>query len=144
MGIATLFPHCVAALQGLPPPPPPAQSRPEAPLRATELAGGQMEVSTQGQGLPQARLIFCRAAGGLVAYEVDGRPLIEPLGGGGGLQHCFWRAPTDNDNGSPLSFEGVPAWVSRLVQLLPETPLLSHAQRWRTAGLDRLEVWFSV
>jgi len=53
-----------------------------------------------------------------------------PAEGGAGLQHCFMRAPVDNDIAGPDKFvPWMPRWVWKVFGLL------SHRGYWQSAGL---------
>jgi len=104
-------------------PPTPASAELES-LRATPSPGDITLRHVPGEGVdirgPNGLRVFVsEACYCITRYEVNGVALLaSEAEGGGGLQPCLFRAPTDNDRGG---MEGQ-----------------SHASRWLAAGLDRL------
>ena len=66
------------------------------------------------------QVVFDRAQGTLVAWEVDGVALVQR-----GPRPDFWRAPTDNDRGAGLGTSGRGSWGDRQ---------LTQSHLWERAG----------
>lgn len=98
----------------------PTASMPETPLAVlhneradVEVASAAGAAESTGRGGGGFRCVISRDSGCIVAYEQDGRPMLQTP-----LEPCFFRAATDNDRGGSGG--------------------ASYAARWLAAGLDRM------
>lgn len=80
-------------------------------LSPLQLLQGEKDILVSGTDFT---LIFDKEAGSLRSINYKGRDLIS-----GAIKPCFWRVPTDNDEGGKAN---------------------SYAQRWRNEGIDNPQI----
>ncbi|MDP3446034.1 MAG: beta-galactosidase small subunit, partial [Ignavibacteria bacterium] len=80
-------------------------------LSPLQLLQGEKDILLSGSDFT---LIFDKEAGSLRSINYKGRDLIS-----GAIKPCFWRVPTDNDEGGKAN---------------------SYAQRWRNEGIDNPQI----
>lgn len=103
-------------------------SQPQLAVRESD--GNEIKVSA-ADGVV---ISFSRSHGCISMLKIDDDVII--ASSFDGPSHHLWRAPTDNDEAG-LNV-GIPKWLAKIVKKYPN-PLWSYAERWRYAGLDRLQ-----
>jgi len=108
------------------------------PTQAPEVVDGAWNLGVSGDGF---RILFSKSSCGLVSYRFHGKELIHTP-----PAPNFWRAPTDNDNGSLAPFRYAQWKIASLYLTTKDVPGVSSRKEkpWRVEwGENWVEITFS-